>query len=230
MNTFAGIIVAAAVCAVPVAAQRVVVIDRDTVVSADIVIDTGTTLFIRAGVTIRFDGYRQVRVSGLLVVEGTSDKPVLISTVDRPRGSVERPSWQGINVIGKDAHARLRHCRIEGAYTNGFWQCNARLDSCELVGNYRAVYCARNAQVSLRSCRIYRNVFGVVSNAGLPLMLDNTITENDVGVQVGPSSVQLTGRNDIRLNKVDIVADKTFLPGDSAVPVQKLWDVMRSLY
>ena len=207
-----------------------VVIAADTVIAADLVVDSVTTCRIQPGVTIRFDGYRQVRVAGVLIAEGTRDRPIRFTSVERPHGSSDRPSWQGLSVSGRRAYARLRHCRIEGAYANGFWEAGAVLDSCEIVGNYRGIYCGRGARPHIRGCRIYRNVIGVTVNQGLPLLLGNVITENSLGMQIESGSESVAARNTLARNGQDLHVDQTLEKVDTAMPVQRLWDVMRRLY
>jgi hypothetical protein len=207
-----------------------IVIAADTVVAADIVVDSVTTCRILPGVTIRFDGYRQVRVRGMLIAEGTRERPIRITAVERPHGSAERPSWQGLSVVGRQAYARLRHCRIEGAFANGFWESESVLDSCEIVGNYRGIYCGRGARPHIRGCRIYRNVIGVTVNQGAPLLLGNVITENGLGMQVESGSESVAVRNTLARNGQDLHVDQTLQKADTAMPVQRLWDVMRRLY
>jgi hypothetical protein len=203
---------------------------RDTVFSADLLIDTAQTFRIAAGVTIRFQGYRRLLVKGVLIAEGTAEQPIRLTAVDRPFGSAEKPGWQGLSVVGKDAHARMRHVRVEGAYTNGFWQSTGVLDSCEFIGNYRGMYCGRGSRPHLKACRISRNIFGVVINLGVPLMLDNRIAENTVGVLLANGSASITGRNEIRFNAEDMRVEQAVHKTDSVMPVQQLWELMRRLY
>lgn len=205
-------------------------IATDTVISGDITVDSASTLRIAPGVTIRFEGYGQIRVAGMLIAEGTAERPVRVTSVGRPRGADVRPGWQGLVVDGNAAIVRMRHCRFEGAYTNAFWRGTAQIDSCEFVGNYRGVYCGSGAQVNLRGNRLYRNVYGLVVNRGFPLMLDNHMYENEVGVLLESGSTMVTGRNTIRDNGVNTRAEQTVTATDSTLPVKQLWDIMRRLY
>ncbi len=207
-----------------------IVIARDTTISTDLVVDTAQTCRILPGVTIRVEGYRQFLVRGLLIAEATSERPIRMTAVDRPHGSAERPGWQGLSVVGSDAHARLRHVRIEGAFTNGFWESSGAVDSCVIVGNYRGMYCGRGSRPHIKGCHIYRNIFGLVVNQGVPLLLDNRITENTVGVHIENGSRNIIGRNEIRYNAEDIRVDQTLQKTDTVMPVQQLWDLMRRLY
>jgi parallel beta-helix repeat protein len=205
-------------------------IARDTVIATDLIVDSTATCTVRPGVAIRFDGYRRLEVRGLLVAEGTGAQPILLSAVGRPRGARTRPEWQGLLAEGGNAHVRLRHCRIEGAYTNTFWGAHAVLDSCEIVGNYHGIYCTRGAQVHIKGCRVYRNVYGVTANSAAPLLLGNTITDNTVGVYLEQSAGELAGRNLIRLNDTDVKTDETLQHGTGAPSIRQLWDAVRQLY
>jgi len=206
------------------------VFSRDTVMAMDIIVDTAQTCQVMPGVTIRFAGYNQFIVRGLLIAEATAEKPIRITAAYRPYGATERPGWQGLSVVGRKAHARLRHVRIEGAFTNGFWESSGIMDSCVIVGNYRGVYCGRSSSPHLKGCHIYRNIFGVVINLGVPLLLDNRISENTVGVHIENGSETITGRNEIRFNAEDFRVNQALRKTDTVMPVQQLWDLMRSLY
>lgn len=205
-------------------------IAHDTVFTDDFVVDTGQRCTLEPGVTIRFNGYHQIIIRGMLFANGTAANPILITTVDRPRGSRAQPTWQGLIVTGVGAHARLRHCRIEGAFANGFWRCPSRVDSCEFVGNHYAIYCGQDAAPSIRGCRIYNNVNGVTINASTPMLLDNTITANMIGVHLELAGQGVLGRNDIRGNEEDILRDTLVGEEKGDISLQRFWDLMRQIY
>jgi parallel beta-helix repeat protein len=206
------------------------VITADTTLNADIVVDSLATLTIRPGVTVCFAGYHALIVRGLLVAEGTAAKPIRLTATGRPHDTRERPGWQGLSIQGKNALARLRHCRIEGAFANAVWEASVRIDSCQFVGNYRGFYCGRGASPQLRGCLISRNLCGLTVNASTPLLIDNTISGNDVGLSIEAGATPLIGRNTIRDNTVDVQSDSTLGANRGTLSTQKYWDVVRQLY
>lgn len=206
------------------AGKSPIVIAHDTVLTRDITVDSNQTCHIEPGVTIEIDGYHAIRVHGLLVALGTEDDPILITAVDRPRGSMDRPAWQGLTVVGRTAHVRMRHCRIEGAHTNGFWRSSGLLDSCEIVGNHHGVYSGNDATPHIRNCRIYRNVYGISVNTSAPLLLDNVITENSVGIHLEYASQSGIGRNILTSNITDVRTESALDTPKVDLSLQKFWE------
>ncbi|MBD3240935.1 MAG: hypothetical protein GF331_10150 [Chitinivibrionales bacterium] len=201
-----------------------IVISRDTVLTHDLFVDSHQTCRIEPGVTIEFDGYHALRVHGMLVALGEEDAPILITGLDRPRGSMERPDWKGLAVVGKAAHVRMRHCRIEGAHANGFWESSGILDSCAFVGNYHGVYSGRDAVPHVRNCRIYRNVYGISVNASTPLLLDNVVSENTVGMHFEYASQSAVGRNILTSNDTDVRTESALDTPGVDLSLQEFWE------
>lgn len=207
-----------------------ILFERDTVLSCAIEVPRNKTCVIKPGVTIRFSGYHRISVEGLLIAEGRPGQEILITGTDRARGSTAKPCWQGIEVRGKQADAVLRHCRIEGAYRNFIWGAKPIIDSCSFVGNHYAIYCSNRAAPSIRSCTIYRNRFGVVADFASPLLLDNVITENVVGIYTQLSSGLVAGRNFVEANKTNVRSDKSMGENHDALSLKYIWDLMRQLH
>ncbi len=205
-------------------------ITADTVFQQDVEIPFGTTLVIAPGVRILFEGYRTLRISGLVIAEGTSDKQIIFSSVDRARGSRETPAWKGIEIVGKQAHGVFRHCRFEGAFRNLVWESNPSFDSCEFAGNHYGLYCTKKAAPPVKNCRFYRNTYGIAADFASPLLSGNVITENNVGLQLQLSASVLAGKNIISGNLKDINTEDALGPNQNSMSMQKMWDIMRQLY
>ncbi|MBD3345602.1 MAG: hypothetical protein GF401_11120 [Chitinivibrionales bacterium] len=210
--------------------EHKIIISQDTVFSDHFFIPENRTCIIKPGVKILFDDYRKIIVCGLLIAQGKPDAPIHFSCVDRPRGSTGSPCWTGFVIYGEKADALLRHCRIEGAYKNIIWEANPVFDSCEFAGNHYALYCIKKAAPHVKNCTIYRNVYGVVSDFAAPLLLNNLITENTVGVYLQLSAELVAGKNIIEKNDTNIRTEQCLGPTKKPLSLHYLWELMRELY
>ena len=205
-------------------------IDRDTTVSDHIFVPENTTLTIKPGVTIRFAEYRKLLVKGMLIAQGADKAPILITGADRAYGSTGHPRWDGLVIYGARAHALLSHVRIEGAYKNLVWEANPVFESCEFVGNHYALYCIKRAAPHVEKCRIFRNVYGIVADYATPLLLDNVITENTIGVYLQLSTDLVAGKNTIKGNTTDLKTEQCLGPTKEPTSLQQMWELMRQIY
>ncbi|MBD3422428.1 MAG: hypothetical protein GF398_20125 [Chitinivibrionales bacterium] len=212
------------------ARKKEIVFARDTTVAEHILVPKNSTCIFKPGITIRFCEYRKIVVKGLLIAEGTRKQPIRITCVQRPRGSTDKPCWNGLVIYGEKAHASLKHCRIEGAYKNLVWQARPVFDSCEFAGNHYALYCINKAVPHVNNSSFYRNVYGVVSDYASPLLLDNNITENVVGVYMQLSAQLVAGKNVIANNKTNVRTEQCLGPNNEILSLQYLWDLMREIY
>lgn len=206
------------------------VISSDTIFSSDVEIPEGTVWNIKPGTRLLFEGYRTFCVRGLVIAEGIMEKPIVFSALDRPTGSQDRPGWKGIEVIGPKANGQFRHCRIEGAYRNLVWGSNPSFDSCEIAGNHYGLYCAKKAAPHIDHCHIHRNVYGVAADFAYPLLLDNVITENVIGLYLQLCSDAIAGKNLISGNTTNIRLENAFGKNIGSVSLQGLWEIMQQVY
>ena len=213
-----------------IAAPKTLTISTDTVISSAMKIPANTTLMISKGVSIYVDGYIPIIIEGLLVAQGTSDKPIVITGKDRPRGSIDAPTWQGLVIRGDSSDAVMENVRIEGAYRNVIWGSKPAIDSCTFTGNNTGLFCSGSASPKIRACRIFGNVYGVVAESCAPVLLDNTITGNKVGLRLQLGAKASVGRNNISGNNED-TKDDDFLGGTkNPSAVKQLWEIMNQLY
>jgi parallel beta-helix repeat protein len=210
--------------------QNRYVLESETIITYSIVIPEGKTLVIKPGVRVLFDGYYSLTIRGLIIAEGTDDKPIIFTAVDRPSGSTEPPQWKGIEISGKKAAGRFKHCRFEGAYRNLAWSADPSFDSCDFIGNHYGLYCADKAAPQIRSCRFVRNTYGVAIDYAFPLLADNTISENRIGLYLQLCSETIANRNTIALNGTDIRSENAFGNNPASLSLQKMWDLMQQLY
>lgn len=210
--------------------QNKYVLESETVITYSVIISEGKTLVVKPGVRVLFDGYHSLTIKGLIIAEGTEDKPIIFTAVDRPSGSNEPPQWKGIEISGKKATGRFKNCRFEGAYRNLAWSADPSFDSCDFIGNHYGLYCADKAAPHIRSCRFIRNVYGIAIDYAFPLLADNTITENRIGLYLQLCSETIANRNTIALNGTDIRSENAFGNNPASLSLQKMWDMMQQLY
>jgi parallel beta-helix repeat protein len=205
-------------------------ISRDTILSANFEVPESVTCVIKPGTTIKFSGYYKFVVRGLLIARGTANEPITFTCVNRPHGATAPPCWCGMVVFGKKANAYCRNCRFEGMYRGLVWESSPVFDSCEFAGNHSGLYCTKKASPSVKDCKFYRNVYGIVADFATPLLVDNVIADNTVGVCLQIGSRPLAGRNTFFGNTTDIL-NETALNGDTtAFSMQSLWELMNELY
>ena len=207
-----------------------VIFSRDTVVSNNIEVPENATYTIKPGVTVQFSDYCKIVVHGLLIAEGAGNRPITFTCLGRPRGSIEAPCWYGLMIMGKNSHGLFRHCRWEGAYRNLIWESNPVFDSCEFVGNHCGLYCTKKAMPHVKGCKFYRNVYGIVADFANPLLLDNVISDNTIGVYLQIGLQFVSGKNIIAHNRTDVRAEPG-LKGDTGTSAMRnLWELMNELY
>ena len=205
-------------------------IDRDTVLTGNFEVPESLTCTVRAGTTIKFGCYCKFIVRGLCIAQGTAREPITFTCIDRPHGAMLPPCWYGVFVMGKSAHADFRNCRFEGMYRALMWESGPLFDSCEFAGNHFALYCTKKSSPLVKNCRFYRNVYAIVADDATPLLRNNLITDNTVGVCLQVGSQPLAGPNTIIGNRTNIRAE-TALKGDTtAFSMKYLWELMNELY
>lgn len=207
-----------------------VVIPHDTLFRADYQVPAGTICIIEPGVTISFAGYHRLVVEGMLIAEGTSSRPILFTAANRTRGSRDEPGWKGVEVRGSEGYGRFVHCRFEGAYRNLVWGASAVFDSCEFSGNHYALYCAAKARPHISNSRFHGNRIAVSADFAAPLLLDNRITDNLVGVHLQVRSEGIVGRNIIMNNRVNLHSETPLGSSDGSTSLHHLWNLMQQLY
>jgi hypothetical protein len=225
------VILAICALAMPTLAKKEpLAISRDTVFQNNFEVPESITCIIKPGISIRFTGYYKFVVRGLLIAQGTANQPITFSCAGRQHGAIAPPCWYGLIFMGKSAGAYLRNCRFEGMYQCLVWEASPVFDSCEFAGNHYALYCTKKASPHVKDCRFYRNVYGIVADNGVPVLLNNVITLNTVGICLEIGSQPIAGPNAIFDNTTNLKSE-TALKGDTAsFSIQGLWELMNELY
>jgi parallel beta-helix repeat protein len=224
------VIIGAFAAVSPYAGETKIVFSTDTVLTADVEIPDGVTCIVKPGVRILFEGYHALTVRGLIIAEGTASRPIIFSGVDRPSGSRDQPVWRGVEIIGKTANGQFRHCRFEGAWRNLAWESSPLFDSCEFAGNHYGLYCAKKAAPNVHRCKIYRNTYGIAADFAYPLLLDNSISNNVIGLYLQLCSEAIAGKNVITNNETNIQVENAFGQTKGASQLQNMWELMQQLY
>lgn len=202
---------------------------EDTVLLTDIIIKDGQTLLIQPGVTVRFEGYYGLIVRGNLIAKGESDKPILF-TGSEYSNKHRKNSWRGIEISGAAANANLKHCIIEGAYRNVVWGADPVIDSCVFRENHYGIYSTRNATPHIKTSIFESNIFGIAADFASPLIFDNKIAKNNVGLHFQMSSAAMVGRNTFQDNIINIQSDESLGKNKDAVSMQYIWDTVLQMF
>jgi hypothetical protein len=209
---------------------RTMVIGRDTLLTSNFEVPESLTCTIKPGTTVRFACYGKFIVRGLLIAQGTATEPITFTCAGRSHGAMLPPCWYGIFVTGKSSHADFRNCRFEGMYRGLAYESAPLFDSCEFAGNHFALYCTKKASPIVKNCRFYHNVYGITADFATPLLKNNIVTQNTIGVYLQVGSLPLAGPNTIAGNETNIKVE-TALKGDTtAFSMKYLWELMNELY
>lgn len=207
-----------------------IIFSRDTVLKNDLIIPEGSNLVINEGVTVKLDGYRTILVRGQIIAQGSESLPIVFTSVESERGSSQRPAWSGIEIRGKGAQGRFRHCRIEGAFRNMVWESMPLFDSCKFYGNHYGIYATKKAVPQIQNCQFSLNTYGIASDFASPIIAGNTITNNVIGIFLQMSSNAFIGKNILSENQTDIKSEEALGANKSLMSTQFLWDVMRQCF
>jgi len=135
------------------------------------------TLTLEAGVEVRLDPSRRLRVYGELSAVGTPGQKILFT---RNAGG----AWNSINALG-DGSATLEHCEMDGAtfaiYANGTGAID--LVSSTLRDCTYGIYASNQADLTLTDCQVRDNTNGIDINGG-SLALETTVFSGNSTVGV----------------------------------------------
>ncbi len=143
----------------------------DTVkVTADIIVFNGTTLTIKPGTCVEFQGAYRINVNGTLIAKGSESDSVIFTAVDSIR-------WLGIvfNTTAPDndssiiSFCRLEYCSVDTLYEGG------------------AIHIKNYSKLRIDNCLIQNNIGrggGIRCDNASPLITNNNIT-NNIGIFEG---------------------------------------------
>ncbi|RII26168.1 MAG: hypothetical protein CXR31_10705 [Geobacter sp.] len=180
--------------------------EGDIVITGDVHVPEGVTLFITPGTTVRFrkiapDGDRnlfgvespyypqaEIIVTGRLVAKGTTERPILFTSAEVNH---EPADWGSLNFLGSKGNV-VEHCRIEYAY-NGVHSHGGQV----LVKDSTFVKNAVAISVKKEDAAVGTPGFGIPADI---TVTGNLIEDNKGGINVRISKAKITS-NTIRGNK-----------------------------
>jgi hypothetical protein len=173
------------------------------VVDGDITIPAGETLVVEAGVTIEFQSWYFLMVTGFLEAAGTVAEPILFTA---PPPGPGQPGWRGVRFVNAPDGSFMRHCIVEyGKVTaadpydcgGGIYCENANplishttIRNCRASRNGAGIYCRQSAP-RIEYCTIVDNLVGYLASGGgagigcvdsAPEIVDTMISGNQVSV------------------------------------------------
>lgn len=203
---------------------------NDTIFESDWEIPAGSTVIIKPGVNIQFQGYQTIVIQGIIIAKGTASEKIKFSSVSQSPNTVSPLSWKGFYIIGKDANAQFKHCCFDGAYKNVVWAAQPSFDSCEFTNNYYGLYCTRMAAPFVKNCKFVKNTFGITIDYATPLLSGNLITENKTGLYLQTSAHVTIDNNEIHTNGKNIFSEATSEKSNSTTSIQRFWNLFRELF
>jgi parallel beta-helix repeat protein len=187
-------------------------------------VNTGATLTIPAGATLRFHGNAFLVVDGTLTVQGTSGSPV---TLTSGRASPARGDWTGVLIRSTATNALIDYATIEWAVNGVHLNGAAGMVRNSTIRNFSGTGVAV-AGAAASGTLIQNNLIDDISrpsgtscihiNASSPTIQGNTLTNCVYGVYVhGVSTPLVNGNNVITANTHGVYADG--VSGTGAQPV-----------
>jgi parallel beta-helix repeat protein len=162
--------------------------------------DTGTTLTIKPGTTVRFTktdtdkdgiGENEIYVQGRLLALGTKEKPVVFTSAENE----PRPGdWGAVNIMVSEGETNvIENCVIEYGY-RGFHMhfSKGRVTGCTMRNNYLGIQC-QDSELEVTGCNITGNRGAIVFKDSKLLIKDNVIADNYWGIRFLYGEVELTG-------------------------------------
>lgn len=140
------------------------------IVSSNILVETGATLTIEPGVTVKFAGKYYLMVKGNLKAQGNSSS-LITFTSNAP--SPSWGDWEGIQTSEYDANLNLNYCKIQYANTAVYSaEADTEISNSEFSMNSIGI----SVKWYYRYYHTGRNISGTISK--------NSIASNDLGIKI----------------------------------------------
>jgi subtilisin family serine protease/PKD repeat protein len=207
--------------------------DRVYLVSGNVIVNSGVTLKIQPGTTIKFGAGKAMVVQGSLIASGTVESPILFTSA---AASPSRGDWDTIEVRGS---AIFEHVTIQyggfgiAAYSNSTLQVrhsiiryNGFVPTNYRCGDWGSGICITGGNATLENNRIYRNDGflinsgnGVILQSGSAVIRGNIISENGL---IAPQSTHDTGGG-VKYTGGTLTIAHNLLTGNKVGLVARAW-------
>lgn len=117
--------------------------DSPVLVTDDIILQSGSTLRIEAGVQVQFEGPYKFFIHGLLEAMGASEAEIVFFSVD---SSVDSLRWGGLRFVNAERGCKLVYCKVQDGWARGSWPDN----------NGGGIY-IESSSVDIQRCEISHN-------------------------------------------------------------------------
>ena len=157
------------------------------VTSADIIVESGVTLKLNAGVEVRFDDIAKIEISGTLIANGEENNVIKFTSDNQ---NPNPGDWQSINLINSDESV-LRNCIIQfasysedGYMYEGAITCDSSsplIEKCVIENNGKwGIVCHNSSNPIIQYNDIrYNGWDGIkIHNDSSPHVLNNKIYQN----------------------------------------------------
>ena len=177
-------------------------------VSENLTVAAGDSLIIEPGVTIRVSGFRQFKIHGILISEGTEDAGIVFTSAQSEPAPGD---WWGIQFEGPEAQGILRYTTIQfmSIGVDAGENASVTATQCEIAdAEFCGIRWTQTEPGVLRDSRVFRSRVGVMCKAGAsPALVGNIIMDNTyVGILCeGGASPSIEGNTLVRNRTSGIV-------------------------
>jgi hypothetical protein len=145
------------------------------IVDGNLAVDTDVTLTLEAGVELRFDGYYNFNIYGNLIINGTSNDTVIVSSVAPPAPGL----WTKLNFM-EGSSADINFLKLQGSgdglYASNVASFNISNSLIEKNSNYGIYLSYTNANID--NCKIKTSGTGIYAVSCSPQINNCAISDN----------------------------------------------------
>ena len=196
-NTFEGSRPFNAIASGTLAADTTWTDDAPYVVNGPITVLEGVTLAIEPGAIVKFGGpgcyfygLPGIVVQGTLIADGTSENPIVFTSVhdhsvggETGNGSPAPGNWDKIRFASTSVDSLLRHAVVQYGGFSGRYCCGP-YGGCNKSDNDSGAIQIYSSSVSIVDSEISENKMGIYANGASPEIRDNIFRENtDIGIK-----------------------------------------------
>lgn len=169
------------------------------IAEGDITVEKNATLTLQPGVEVRFDGFYELIVKGVLIADGmteiqqpeannlrlrTLDNCIITFTSNNPAPEIK--DWKGIKFQNtNDNRSLLRYIKVEYAKIGiDIFSSSPKIMHCFIMNNYRGIQSHSTKSIIINNL-IKDNIIGISSEEREPdwiTITKNIITQNETGI------------------------------------------------